>query len=126
MRIALAVAGGGALGAAARYLMAGAIGQWLAGGFPFATLAVNLLGCFAMGAFIEVTALVWSPSPELRAMIVVGLLGGFTTFSTYSMEVVALVERGAPVPAAIYMVASVLLSLIGIFGGMRIFRVLLT
>ncbi|MEE8188439.1 MAG: CrcB family protein, partial [Kiloniellales bacterium] len=94
MRIALAVAGGGALGAVARFLMAG--------GFPFATLAVNLLGCFAMGAFIEATALVWSPSPELRAMIVVGLLGGFTTFSTYSMEVVALVERGAPVPAAVY------------------------
>ncbi|MEE8506041.1 MAG: CrcB family protein [Kiloniellales bacterium] len=90
------------------------------------TLAVNAVGSLLMGIFIEVSALVWSPSPEMRAALTVGVLGGFTTFSAFSMEVIALVEQGAPLQAALYVAASVILSLAGVFGGMRLFRIVLT
>ena len=76
-----------------------------------------------MGGLIEFMALVWSPSPELRALLVVGLLGSFTTFSGLSIETLLLIGGGRPGQAALYVLASVLLSLIGIFAGMRLFRV---
>ncbi len=125
MRIPLAVAAGGAVGAAARYLVVTQAGLWLGGGLLLGTLAVNAVGSLLMGIFIEVSALVWSPSPEMRAALAVGVLGGFTTFSAFSMEVIALVEQGAPLQAALYVAASVILSLAGVFGGMRLFRIVL-
>jgi CrcB protein len=123
MRIPIAVALGGAFGALARYLMVGRIEHWLGAGFPFGTLAVNVLGSFLMGVLIELMALVWSPSAEMRALLTVGVLGSFTSFSALSVETLTLVESGAPGQAALYAFASVLLSLAGIFGGMRLFRV---
>jgi CrcB protein len=117
------VALGGAFGALARYLMVGRIEHWLGAGFPFGTLAVNVLGSFLMGVLIELMALVWSPSAEMRALLTVGVLGSFTSFSALSVETLMLVESGAPGQAALYAFASVLLSLAGIFGGMRLFRV---
>ena len=126
MRIPLAVAAGGALGALARYLMVGRIELWLGAGFPFGTLTANVLGSFLMGALIEVLALVWSPSEELRALLAVGVLGSFTTFSSFSLETLLLVEAGAPGQAALYVLASVVLSLAGIFAGMRLLRVALS
>ncbi len=122
MRIPIAVALGGALGALARYLMVGRIEHWLGAGFPFGTLAVNVLGSFLMGVSIEIM-LAWSPSEALRALFTVGLLGSFTTFSALSVETLMLVESGAPGQAALYAIASVALSLIGIYGGMQLFRV---
>ncbi len=125
MRIPIAVALGGALGAVARYLMVGGFEHWLGAGFPYGTLTANVLGSLLMGMLIELLALVWSPSPELRALLTVGLLGSFTTFSGLSLETVLLLEAGAPGQAAFYALASVLLSLIGIFAGMRLARVAL-
>ncbi len=122
MRIALAVAAGGAIGASARYLLVGGLGLWLGAGFPVGTLAVNALGSFMMGVLIEVTALVWSPSPELRAFLVVGVLGSFTTVSAFSLDVLVLFERGAGGLAGFYLAASVTLSLAGIYAGMRLLR----
>jgi CrcB protein len=126
MRIPIAVAAGGALGALARYLMVGRFEHWLGAGFPFGTLTANVLGSFLMGVLIELMALVWSPSPELRALLTVGILGSFTTFSGLSVETLLLFGAGAPGQAALYALASVLLSLIAIFAGMRLFRVILT
>ncbi len=126
MRIPVAVALGGAFGALARYLMVGRVAHWLGAGFPFGTLTVNVLGSFLMGVLIDLMALVWSPSPELRALLTVGLLGSFTTFSALSLETLLLFEGGAPGQAALYALASVLLSLIGIFAGMRLTRVALS
>ena len=126
MRIALAVAAGGAIGASARYLLVGGLGLWLGAGFPVGTLAVNALGSFMMGVLIEVTALVWSPSPELRALLVVGVLGSFTTVSAFSLDVLALFERGAGGLAGLYLAASVTLSLAGIYAGMRLLRLALS
>jgi CrcB protein len=126
MRVPLAVAAGGALGALARYLMVGRFELWLGGGFPFGTLTANVLGSFLMGVLIEVLALVWSPSEALRALLAVGVLGSFTTFSGFSLDTLLLVEAGAPGQAALYVLASVSLSLIGIYGGMRLSRVALS
>lgn len=123
MRIPLAVAAGGAVGAVARYLVVTQAGLWLGGGLLLGTLAVNAVGSLLMGIFIEVSALVWSP--EMRAALTVGVLGGFTTFSAFSLKVIALVEQGAPLPAALYVAASVILSLAGVYGGMRLFRIVL-
>ncbi len=126
MRIPLAVAAGGAIGASARYLLVGGLDHWLGAGFPMGTLAVNALGSFTLGVLIEVTALVWSPAPELRALLVVGVLGSFTTVSAFSLDVLVLFERGAGGLAGLYLAASVTLSLAGIYAGMRLLRVALS
>ena len=122
----MAVAAGGAIGASARYLLVGGLDHWLGAGFPMGTLAVNALGSFLIGVLIEVTALVWSPAPELRALLVVGVLGSFTTVSAFSLDVLALFERGASGLAGLYLAASVTLSLAGIYAGMRLLRLALS
>ncbi len=126
MRIPIAVALGGALGALARYLMVGGFEHWLGAGFPFGTLTANVLGSFLMGVLIDLMALVWSPSPEMRALLTVGLIGSFTTFSGLSLDTLLLIGAGSPGQAAVYAFASVLLSLAGIFAGMRLTRVALS
>lgn len=120
----LAVAAGGALGSVMRYLVAIALGQWLGPGFPWGTLAVNVAGSFAMGLLVEAGALVWQPAPELRALLAVGLLGGFTTFSTFSLDVAVLAERGDTAAAIAYMVVSVATSVAALFGGLHLVRAL--
>ncbi len=126
MRIPLAVAAGGAIGALARYLLVGGLDLWLGAGFPVGTLAANAVGSFMMGVLIEVTALVWSPSPELRALLAVGVLGSFTTVSAFSLDILVLFERGASGLAGLYLTASVTLSLAGIYAGMRLLRLALS
>lgn len=118
----LAVAAGGALGAVGRYLVISAVGQIFGAGFPLGTIVVNVLGSFVLGALTEAMALAWSPSPELRAMIVVGVLGAFTTFSTFSMDVALLTERGALGQAVLYVGLSVLLSIAAFFLGLALLR----
>ena len=79
-----------------------------------------------LGIFIEVSALAWSPSHEIRTFIVVGVLGSFTTFSMFSLDVVSLMTRGETVPALIYMASSVLLSIGAIWLGLMVTRVLIS
>ncbi len=122
MKLILAVAAGGALGAVGRYLVMVQVGHWLGSGFPFATLAVNVVGSFVLGLLVEVSALAWSPAPELRALLVIGVLGAFTTFSTFSMDVALHVERGALALSAVYILASVALSIAGFFAGLYLIR----
>ncbi len=125
MNMLLAVAAGGALGAVGRYLVMSQLGHWLGTGFPYGTLAVNIIGSFVMGGRVEAMALVWSPSQELRALLVVGLLGSFTTFSTFSLDVYVLFERGQMQAVALYMAGSVVLSIAGLLAGLRVVRLLL-
>ncbi|HEY9079056.1 fluoride efflux transporter CrcB [Magnetovibrio sp.] len=125
------VALGGAIGAVGRFAVMSAIGhvahgEGLFGGFPWSTLTVNVLGAFVLGAVIEISALAWSPSPEIRAMIVVGMLGAFTTFSTFSMDLYYLLDRGALISAAVYAVGSVLLCLAAFALGLSVFRLILS
>lgn len=122
VKMLLAVAAGGALGAVGRYLVISTVGQIFGAGFPLGTIVVNVLGSFVLGALTEAMALAWSPSPELRAMIVVGVLGAFTTFSTFSMDVALLTERGALGQAALYVGLSVLLSIAAFFLGLALLR----
>lgn len=120
----LAIAAGGAVGSVARYLAAAAVGQWLGTRFPFGTLAVNVLGCFTMGVLSETALRVWEPGPELRAFLLVGLLGGFTTFSSFSLDVGTLVGRNELLPAMGYVLASVVLTILGFFAGLAAVRFL--
>ena len=122
--IILTVAAGGATGAVARYLLASQIGSWTGPAFPWGTFAVNVLGCAIMGLLTELFALAWSPSPEMRAFLTVGILGGFTTFSAFSLDAVLMMERNDWAPALFYVVGSVVLSLLGFFAAMRLVRVL--
>ncbi|MEQ9607210.1 MAG: fluoride efflux transporter CrcB [Kiloniellaceae bacterium] len=126
LQLIAAVAAGGALGAVGRYLAVGQVAQWLGHGWPYGTLAVNVAGSFAMGLLIELGALAWSPSPELRAFLAVGFLGAFTTFSTFSMETVLLYERGALLACAAYVAASVVLSVGAFFAALILIRTLTT
>jgi CrcB protein len=121
VRTLLAIAAGGALGSVLRF----AAGVALSGAFPafpVATLLVNVVGSFVLGALA--TALPATAGPALRLGLTVGLCGGFTTFSTFSAEVVTLAQRGLPARAASYGVASVALSVAAALAGMAAGRAL--
>jgi CrcB protein len=120
-----AVAVGGALGSVARYLVMVQIGRLFGAGFPFGTLAVNLLGGFVLGVLVEAMALRWSVSQEIRALLTVGVMGGFTTFSTFSMDIFVLMERGDAMGAALYAGASVGFGLAAFWAGLMLMRTVL-
>ncbi|MEM7169606.1 MAG: fluoride efflux transporter CrcB [Pseudomonadota bacterium] len=122
MKLIVAIAAGGALGAVSRHMVAGYITRHLAGGFPLGTLTVNILGSFLMGLLVGLMIQYWTVSAELRAFLTVGFLGAFTTFSTFSMETVLLMERGALAQAALYVVASVACCVVGFLGGITLVR----
>jgi len=121
----LAVAAGGVVGAVARYLVYVATAHLLGTGFPYATLIVNVIGSFAMGVLIETMALVWSTSQETRLFLTTGILGAFTTFSTFSLDFVVLYERRAFALCAIYAIASFTFSVGALFSGLHLMRRLL-
>ena len=125
MKLIFAVAVGGAVGAVARHLMTLQFALMFGHGFPWGTFFVNALGSFLLGGLIEVFAVLWSPNEALRGFLVVGVLGAFTTFSTFSMDAFLLYDRGQWSAAAIYIMASVALSIVGLFVGLRIFRLVL-
>lgn len=118
----MAVAAGGAIGSAARYLTMIAAGHALGSGFAWGTLVVNVAGSLAMGLLVGLGAHLWQPSPELKLFLTVGVLGGFTTFSTFSLDVALMIERGEWMAAALYVSASVLLSVGGLFLGLWTMR----
>jgi CrcB protein len=126
VKIIAAIAIGGAVGAVARHLVGAQMLRLLGSGFPWGTLTVNVVGSFAMGALMELMAVRWNVGPELRAFMTVGVLGAFTTFSTFSLDVAVLGERGALLPAALYVLVSVGLSIAALFFGLWLFRQILT
>jgi fluoride exporter len=93
--------------------------------FPWGTLTVNIVGCVAIGLLTEVIARRLNASMELRLLVVTGFLGGFTTFSAFSLDAIALYERGAMTAAALYVAASVGVSLAAVFGGLALGRAML-
>lgn len=119
------VALGGAVGASCRWLL----GLWilrLTGptAFPVAVLSANVLGSFIMGAFVVLAA--QRGLTHLSPLVMTGLLGGFTTFSAFSLETVTLLERGQFGHASLYVLASVVLSVGGLFAGLSMARAVLT
>ena len=126
MNMFLSVALGGAIGACARYGVAHVMLRHMGPGYPYGTLFVNVFGSLLMGVLIELMVLRWSPSPELRVFLVTGLLGAFTTFSAFSLDVALLIEKGATLSAAGYVLLSVILSVAGLFAGLHLVRVVVS
>ncbi|MEM6908908.1 MAG: fluoride efflux transporter CrcB [Pseudomonadota bacterium] len=117
---------GGALGAVARYQLGRAITHWLgpvnSEAFPWATLTVNVLGCLVMGLVFAALGRFGAGSEAVRLLIGVGLLGGFTTFSAFSLELLLLAERGALGAAFGYAALSVLAGVAALYCGLLIAR----
>ena len=112
---------GGALGAGARYLTGRVMSALLGVDYPWGTLTVNLVGGLLMGVLVGVLARM--PAAEsARLFFAVGVLGGFTTFSAFSLDMVTMVERGAWAPAIGYALASVVGSVVALFGGLALSR----
>ena len=114
----LCIAGGGAIGALSRYALGGLIQGRVAGDFPIGTLLVNLLGCFAFGLLFGWIGI--STSHGLRGFLFTGLLGGFTTFSTFGFETVNLMQRGQQGAAFGYVAASVICGLFAAWLGLTL------
>lgn len=114
------VALGGALGASARYLSGVAAVRLLGPGFPWATVFVNVAGSFLMGVLVVVLG--EGSANRLAPFLMTGVLGGFTTFSAFSLDAVALWQRGEIVPAAFYVLGSVVLSLAALTAGIALAR----
>lgn len=116
------VALGGAAGSVCRYL----VGQWslrlFGPAFPWGTLIVNVAGSFAIGLLVELVARRFNASTEMRLLIVTGFLGGFTTFSAFSLDVISLVERSTTLVGVTYVIASVAVSLAAVFAGLALGR----
>lgn len=120
------VALGGGIGAAARYGVNVWSGRTFGTVFPWHTLIVNVLGCFAMGLIIELLARKFSADTNLRAFLTTGILGGFTTFSAFALDFAVLAERKDYSLAMSYVGSSVILSLVGVFAGLALGRSILT
>jgi CrcB protein len=118
----ISIAIGGTLGCWARYGMTNLVHAIYGRDFPYATLGINLLGSFLMGFLFIVTLERLTMSPELRAGILTGGLGGFTTFSTFEMETFLLVEQGSFGRAGLYVFLSVGLGFLGAFAGAYLAR----
>lgn len=118
----IAIAIGGTLGCWARYAMTALI-QSLAGrSFPTATLCINVLGCFLMGYLLTLTLERVMMAPSVRTGLLTGGIGGFTTFSTFGMETLVLLQQGAMGKAALYVATSVVLGVSAAFIGFYLAR----
>lgn len=117
------VGAGGAVGAMGRYGVGLLVGRFWHGPFPLATLSVNVVGSLAMGLLIGFLAR-YTPEwqPQVRLFLAVGVFGGFTTFSSFSLDAVTLIERGQGGLALGYILVSVVLSILALFLGLMIMR----
>jgi CrcB protein len=122
MYTVLAIAAGGATGAVLRHFCNSAVMGFIGGGFPWGIMAINILGSLVMGLLTGLFAHFYDPGQTAKAFLTVGLLGGFTTFSSFSLDAVLLVERGAMLEAAAYVAVSVGVSLAALFGGLLLMR----
>ncbi|WP_299192526.1 fluoride efflux transporter CrcB [uncultured Litoreibacter sp.] len=116
----LQVAAGGAIGAALRFLVGVGVLRLTGPGFPLAIISVNIIGSFLMGLFVVFAAK--TSNTHLSPFVMTGLLGGFTTFSAFSLEAYTLFERGQTAAAATYVGVSVILSIAGLVAGIMIAR----
>ncbi len=122
MTMLLAVFFGGGLGALLRHFSINFFRAQSDGAFPYGTLFVNVLGSFIIGVIMESIARKWNVPAPLQAFMVVGILGGFTTFSSFSFDVYKLANTGEVFMAAGYVALSVFLSLLAVFGGVYLMR----
>ena len=119
----LLVAVGGALGSVARYGTGVLVGKAWTASFPLATMLINIAGSLAMGLFIGWLART-TPSwqADARLFVAVGIFGGFTTFSSFSLDTISMLERGEIGPALLYVLASVAIGIGALYGGLVVMR----
>jgi CrcB protein len=117
-----AIAMGGALGAIMRFGVSSGIYAWLGRSFPYGTLSVNVIGSFLMGLFFILFTERLVLGSEVRAFILIGLLGAFTTFSTFSLETLMLLQEGLLIKAGLNILVSVVLCLCATWGGIIVAR----
>lgn len=122
MNMIFAIAAGGAAGSVLRYLSGRAAVFMFGDTFPYGTLFVNIFGCFLMGLCAGFFAQSFAPSPEMKAFILIGVLGGFTTFSSFSLDALTLYERGHAGAAVVYVFISVLFSISAVVAGFAAVR----
>jgi CrcB protein len=115
---------GGGLGAALRHGINLAAARTIGTAFPYGTLFINVLGSLCMGLIVEYFALKSGLSQRWLLFITTGILGGFTTFSTFSLDTALLYERGELAAAALYVIASVAVAIAALFAGMSVVRAL--
>jgi fluoride exporter len=117
--VTAAVATGGALGALARWGVAEALPHD-PGRFPWSTLVANVVGCFLIGVLIVLVVERWSHRPLARPFLGTGVLGGFTTFSTYAVDTRGLLAAGRPAVAASYLLGTLAVGLLAVVAGLRL------
>ena len=122
MNMILLVALGGAVGSVARYLMASSIQTSTGWDFPLGTVLVNILGCFLIGILYVLLVARPDPRHDLRALLMVGVMGGFTTFSSFSLETVTMAMNGNYTGASLNVVISVAACLVGTILGVALAR----
>jgi fluoride exporter len=117
---------GGALGSMARFGLSVFVGERVQGNFPWGTFLVNIIGSFVIGALAAVADQPgrFSLSPAMRQLLMVGICGGFTTFSSFSIQTLELMRGGQPLYAAANVVGSVLLCLLAVWGGHQFGQIL--
>ncbi|MDI7863265.1 fluoride efflux transporter CrcB [Rhizobiaceae bacterium n13] len=120
----LLVALGGAVGSVFRFLVGEATLRLVGHGFPWGTLIVNIVGSFLIGVFAELIVIKFDGSVQVRLFLITGILGGFTTFSAFSLETAALMENGSGLSALGYLALSVGFSLAAVFAGLALMRAL--
>ncbi|MEH2513220.1 CrcB protein [Nitrobacteraceae bacterium AZCC 1564] len=118
----LAVAAGGATGSVLRYLVSIGSGKLFGSDFPWGTLIINVTGSFLIGTLVGLFATKWDLPQAARIFLLIGVCGGYTTFSTFSLDAWYLVERGESFSAVAYMIASVVLSVGALVAALHIVR----
>jgi CrcB protein len=119
----LLVAIGGAIGSVLRYGAGVAVGSLWRGPFPLGTLLINIAGSLVMGLFVGLMGRLLPPwQNEARLFFAVGVLGGFTTFSSFSLDAIAMIERGDLLPAGLYVVLSVAIAFPALYLGLVVMR----
>jgi CrcB protein len=124
MQFIAAVAAGGAIGSVTRYLVGIGSSRLFGVNFPWGTLIINVTGSFLIGAFVGLFALKWDLPQAVRIFLTVGICGGYTTFSTFSLDAWYLIERGQTWASAAYMIGSVVLSVGALIAAMQLIRAL--
>lgn len=122
LQLIAAVALGGAIGSVARYLVGIGSGRLFGMSFPWGTLIINVTGSFLIGTFIALFATRWDLSQAARVFLTVGICGGYTTFSTFSLDAFYLMERGELLSSAAYMIASVVMSVAALVAAIHLVR----
>lgn len=124
METVLAIAAGGALGSVLRHFLNNAVAAAAGTEFPWGIFIINILGSFLMGMLVALFAHFGDPRQSVKVFLATGILGGFTTFSTFSLDAVMLFERGSYAAASFYIIGSVGFALAGLCLGQILMRTL--